>query len=123
MLLTAGIAAVVSALWFNGTPMDRILAGIFGAVAGGFVGTVGGLAASIPRRGVSLLTSISIVAASALVARFVTVYSIGFQKFGYPYLPAIAAAVLGGVVVFICGLVWSRARKQADSSALPPSAG
>ena len=123
MLLTAGIAAVVSGLWGILSPPHMLLLGVFGAVAGGFVGAVGGLAASIPTRGVSLLTSISVVAASAMVARFATIYSMGFQKFGYPYFPAIAAAVLGGVVVFVCGLVRSRTRQQADSSALPPSAG
>ena len=80
------------------------------ATSGGFLGAIGGAAARLPRNGLPLLTSIAIVAACAAVARAATLAVTDFQKFGYPYAPAILAAVLGGVGVLISGVCRGKRR-------------
>lgn len=73
------------------------------------VGGIAGLAARLPQRSVGMLKSIAIVGGCAILARLPTAIQPRFIGSPEPsYIPVILAALLGGVVVFVYGVVVSR---------------
>lgn len=99
---------LIGSLYLDPSPNDlesRIayaLASIpFALLVGCFIGTIAGVAARTPIRDLPLLTSIGIVGACMAIARFVTIAVLPFQKFGYPYWPAMLALSTGGIAVLL----------------------
>ena len=85
------------------------------ALVGSFVGAIGGLAARLPRKGVRMLTSISIVAGCAALARLPIAAQPRYKGSPEPsYVPVILAALLGGVIVLTYGLNATKRATAAD---------
>jgi hypothetical protein len=86
------------------------------ALAGLFVGATGGLAARLPQKGVRMLKSIAIVAGCAMIARLVVAVQPRYKGSPEPsYMPVILAALLGGVIVLVYGVLATRPKADVDS--------
>lgn len=88
----------------------------FAALAGAFLGSIGGYASRLPRKGLPVPIGIAIVA-GFFVGTFVAIrLVIPFQKFENPDYWAVLAALVGGAVVAGIGY-----RRSDAASADPPS--
>jgi hypothetical protein len=77
--------------------------------AGLAVGALAGLVAKLPRKGVRMLTSISIVAGCAVLTRLFSAAQPRFKGSPEPsYLPAIVGALVASVFVLVYGVVVTR---------------
>ncbi|NLE37291.1 MAG: hypothetical protein GX621_04625 [Pirellulaceae bacterium] len=84
--------------------------------AGIIVGAIGGFAARMPPRGVSILTSIAIVAVCAIVGGFLRVAQPRFKGSPEPlFLLPILGALIGGVLVMWYGIATSRREAMNQS--------
>ncbi len=87
--------------------------------AGIVVGAIGGLAAKLPRKGLAMLPSLSIVAACAVITRLPVLALPRYKGSPEPsWIPALVAALVGGMIVLIWGVAITKRNgsSRADAS-------
>lgn len=90
------------------------------AIAGAMIGALSGLAAKLPRHGMRMLPSITIVTACAVLARIPTATHPRYKDLTGPsgessYLPVIIAAVVGSLIVLVYGMVLTKRSISPES--------
>jgi hypothetical protein len=117
MLVGAGMASVIAmtSTFFLAGPVlldqnasfrDLEKALLVTTLVGVFIGGIAGFAARLPSKGVSILTSIAIVGVSTGVGGLLPVLGwIPDQQPLWLYLSAILGTLLGGVIVFVYGII------------------
>ena len=92
----------------------RIL--LLGISASAIVGALGGFAAKLPRHGMRILPSITIVAGCAIIARIPVAWRPIYKGITEPpsYLPPLIAAVIGCLLVLVYGTIRSKCSGFVD---------
>jgi hypothetical protein len=91
--------------------LGRVL--LIAVSAGLIVGAIGGFVAKLPQRGVGMLTSISIVAGCAAIARLPLAIQPRYLGAVEPsYIPSILAALVGGALVFVYAIAVKQPRDK-----------
>ncbi|MFH1269114.1 MAG: hypothetical protein ABIK89_25585 [Planctomycetota bacterium] len=119
--LGGGIAALIAfslvGLLGDLSDMERYWTHLLtSTVAGLVVGAIGGFASRLFPEGLSLLKSISIVAACAGLAHYIALSLTVPYKQLPSYLPAVSASLVGGLIVTTVGALRNRMRSPTDET-------